>query len=48
MKSPHNQRPDQDAREQTEEFIASYARKAAASRAKEELDSQKTEASAEV
>jgi len=48
MKSPHNQRPDQDAREQTEEFIETYARKAAASRAKEELDSQKTEAQAEV
>lgn len=26
MKSPHNQRPDADAREQTEEFIAKYAR----------------------
>src|SRR5690606_31304501 len=26
MKSPHNQRPDADAREQTEEFIAAYAR----------------------
>ena len=26
MKSPHNQRPDSLAREQTEEFIAKYAR----------------------
>ena len=26
MKSPHNQRPDQDAREHTEEFIAAYGR----------------------
>jgi len=28
MKSPHNQRPDDQAREATEEFIASYARRA--------------------
>ena len=48
MKSPHTQRPDQDAREHTEEFIASHARTAAAGRAKEELDSQQTEAQAEV
>ena len=26
MKSPHTQRPDDEAREQTEEFIAKYAR----------------------
>jgi myo-inositol-1-phosphate synthase len=26
MKSPHNQRPDSQAREMTEEFIAKYAR----------------------
>ena len=26
MKSPHSQRPDDEAREQTEEFIAKYAR----------------------
>jgi hypothetical protein len=26
MKSPHNQRPDSQAREDTEEFIAKYAR----------------------
>ena len=26
MKSPHNQRPDDEAREQTEEFITKYAR----------------------
>jgi myo-inositol-1-phosphate synthase len=35
MKSPHNQRPDSEAREQTEEFIAKYARKPAGERAKE-------------
>ena len=29
MKSPHTQRPDDEAREQTEEFIAKHARKAA-------------------
>jgi myo-inositol-1-phosphate synthase len=27
MKSPHNQRPDDEARDQTEEFIAQYAKK---------------------
>ncbi len=48
MKSPHTQRPDADAREHTEEFIETYARKAAASRAKEDVDSQKTEADAKV
>jgi myo-inositol-1-phosphate synthase len=26
MKSPHNQRPDSEARDRTEEFIAKYAR----------------------
>ena len=26
MKSPHNQRPDSEARDQTDEFIAKYAR----------------------
>jgi hypothetical protein len=26
MKSPHSQRPDDEAREQTEEFIAKYAK----------------------
>ena len=30
MKSPHSQRPDDEAREQTEEFIAKYARSASA------------------
>ena len=35
MKSPHTQRPDDEAREQTEEFIAAHARTAAAARAKE-------------
>jgi myo-inositol-1-phosphate synthase len=27
MKSPHNQRPDDEARDATEKFIAKYARK---------------------
>ncbi len=27
MKSPHNQRPDDEAREETEKFIAKYSRK---------------------
>ncbi len=46
MKSPHNQRPDADARSQTEDFIATYARKAAVARAKEdvELQAEPTEA----
>ncbi len=35
MKSPHNQRPDNEARELTEEFIAKYARQPARERAKE-------------
>jgi myo-inositol-1-phosphate synthase len=35
MKSPHTQRPDDDARQQTEEFIAAHARKAATERASE-------------
>ena len=35
MKSPHNQRPDDEARELTEEFIAEHARKTPAQRAKE-------------
>src|SRR5213596_2311533 len=34
MKSPHNQRPDHDARELTEEFIGSYARKPVSAKAK--------------
>jgi myo-inositol-1-phosphate synthase len=29
MKSPHNQRPDDEARDATERFIAKYARKPA-------------------
>jgi len=33
MKSPHNQRPDDEAREQTEEFITKYARLAKAAKA---------------
>jgi myo-inositol-1-phosphate synthase len=36
MKSPHTQRPDADAREQTEEFIAAHARTATAAAAAEE------------
>jgi len=35
MKSPHNQRPDDEARELTEAFIAEHARKAPRERAKE-------------
>ena len=36
MKSPHNQRPDDEAREATEEFIAKHARtREAAKRARE-------------
>jgi myo-inositol-1-phosphate synthase len=35
MKSPHNQRPDDQARELTEEFIRQYARKPAGARAKD-------------
>ncbi|HYY74208.1 MAG TPA: inositol-3-phosphate synthase [Solirubrobacterales bacterium] len=35
MKSPHAQRPDEEARELTEEFIRSYARKPAGERAAE-------------
>jgi len=35
MKSPHTQRPDPEAMEQTEDFIAAHARKPAADRAKE-------------
>jgi myo-inositol-1-phosphate synthase len=48
MKSPHTQRPDQDAREHTEEFIAANARKSAAERAKGDVDSQQTEVKTEV
>jgi myo-inositol-1-phosphate synthase len=35
MKSPHNQRPDDEARELTEEFIAEHAREAPGERTKE-------------
>jgi myo-inositol-1-phosphate synthase len=34
MKSPHSQRPDSEARDQTEEFIATYARKADGAKSK--------------
>ena len=44
MKSPHSQRPDDQAREQTEEFIAKYARKPAAQRAKRAAEETKAEA----
>jgi myo-inositol-1-phosphate synthase len=33
MKSPHNQRPDDEAREQTEEFITKHARLGKAAKA---------------
>jgi myo-inositol-1-phosphate synthase len=35
MKTPHTQRPDDEARERTDEFIAEHARKAPGERAKE-------------
>jgi hypothetical protein len=35
MKSPHTQRPDDEARELTEAFISEHARKAAGQRAAE-------------
>ena len=45
MKSPHNQRPDDEARVQTEEFIAKYARTGdAAERAKAVAEEIKSEA----
>jgi myo-inositol-1-phosphate synthase len=44
MKSPHTQRPDDDARELTEAFIAEYARRPAGERAKELAAETKTEA----
>jgi myo-inositol-1-phosphate synthase len=34
MKSPHTQRPDDEAREATEKFIAKYAGKAAGTKPK--------------
>jgi myo-inositol-1-phosphate synthase len=33
MKSPHNQRPDDEAREETEKFIEKYARLSKAAKA---------------
>jgi len=45
MKSPHTQRPDDEARELTEEFIRKYARKAPGERAKElaaELEAERS------
>ena len=38
MKSPHSQRPDDEARELTEEFIAKYARLSAAARQAHRLE----------
>jgi myo-inositol-1-phosphate synthase len=35
MKSPHNQRPDADARRMTEEFITAHTRRPAGGRAQE-------------
>ena len=35
MKSPHNQRPDDEARADTNDFIAKYAYRPAGDRAKE-------------
>ncbi len=45
MKSPHTQRPDDEARAHTEEFIAEYARKPAGERAAE-LATEKTSVAA--
>ena len=45
MKSPHTQRPDDEARLQTEEFIAEHARTAdAGERAKVAAEEAKAEA----
>ena len=44
MKSPHTQRPDADARLQTEAFIAEHARGEAAARAKANLEAERAEA----
>jgi myo-inositol-1-phosphate synthase len=48
MKSPHNQRPDPVAREQTEEFIAKYARQRGvpAQKGKKEKKGKKAKAKA--
>ncbi|MDQ3103155.1 MAG: inositol-3-phosphate synthase [Actinomycetota bacterium] len=43
MKSPHSQRPDDEAYEHTEAFIRTYAREAAAGRAKKEVDAERRE-----
>jgi hypothetical protein len=42
MKSPMHQRPDSEAREQTEQFIAQYTRKAIGKPAKAEKAAQAT------
>jgi hypothetical protein len=48
MKSPHNQRPDSQAREDTEEFIAKYARERGllAGKAKKDKKAKKSKAKA--
>ncbi|MEO7197511.1 MAG: hypothetical protein ABIZ50_03475, partial [Solirubrobacterales bacterium] len=45
MKSPHTQRPDQEARDQTEDYIAKYARKAGGA---DEREAEQTGAETEV
>jgi myo-inositol-1-phosphate synthase len=45
MKSPHSQRPDDEARQQTEEFIEAYSRKDPGERA-QELAKEESEATA--
>ena len=46
MKSPQSQRPDDEAREKTQEFIDANARTAAATRVKETVDAEAEEAEA--
>jgi len=43
MKSPHNQRPDDQAREATEEFIEKYARLTKATKAAKEKQAASSE-----
>jgi myo-inositol-1-phosphate synthase len=43
MKSPHNQRPDDEAREATEKFITKYARLTKAAKAAREAKGKKAE-----
>ncbi|MBA2514750.1 MAG: inositol-3-phosphate synthase [Solirubrobacterales bacterium] len=46
MKSPHNQRPDNEAREETEKFIAEHARTTEAARAAREAAAEAAKAGA--